>query len=378
MYKPNPIETSEITLCNELLELTDLNTKNVHNYGTAERINEGWKYGGKSSEKIESPLLLTYEDNLFLSGNRATHYTTLIEGDFIFLISEDNKAYFDWFSNSVDGTPVVIPEVLEIPEQVGNGLPVVGFYSSGHDDYEQIRKVILPKSISSFDKNPLDCCPNLEEIAVSSDHPSLVVENGLLIDREKGSVLCCPVGKAADVIHVSDWIHSIGDYAFSCCGQMLSIDLPNSITEIGEGAFYQCARLEQIVIPSGVREISGFTFNGCYALKKIVLPEGILRIGSFAFGFCAGLSEIELPDSVESFDFFAFAECENLTKINLPLYLKEIDPPPFYHCSRLKEVIIPSGQEKYRLEGSLLIDRERLEVVCCLAGFHLKEIAVPV
>ena len=63
MYKPNPINTSEIVLPEELVELTDLLAKNVHDVWAVGRISEGWKYGEKKdSEKMETPLLIPYED----------------------------------------------------------------------------------------------------------------------------------------------------------------------------------------------------------------------------------------------------------------------------------------------------------------------------
>jgi len=63
MYKPEPIDTSAVILPDELLELTDLIAKNVHDVWAAGRIEEGWKYGPvKNSETLETPCLIPYED----------------------------------------------------------------------------------------------------------------------------------------------------------------------------------------------------------------------------------------------------------------------------------------------------------------------------
>lgn len=63
MYDPKPIDLSDVVLPEDLLELTELIAKNVHDVWAASRIKEGWKYGPvKDSEKKETPLLVPYED----------------------------------------------------------------------------------------------------------------------------------------------------------------------------------------------------------------------------------------------------------------------------------------------------------------------------
>ncbi len=63
MYEPKPIDTSAVILPDELLVLTELIAKNVHDVWAAGRIKEGWKYGPtKNSEKLETPCLVPYED----------------------------------------------------------------------------------------------------------------------------------------------------------------------------------------------------------------------------------------------------------------------------------------------------------------------------
>ena len=61
MYKPNPIDTSDIILPEELIALTDKIAENVHDVWAAGRISEGWVYGDKKdAEKKITPLLVPY------------------------------------------------------------------------------------------------------------------------------------------------------------------------------------------------------------------------------------------------------------------------------------------------------------------------------
>ena len=63
MYKPEPIDTSDIQLNEELLALTEKLAKNTHEVWAAGRIAEGWSYGEKRDDtKKETPCLIPYEE----------------------------------------------------------------------------------------------------------------------------------------------------------------------------------------------------------------------------------------------------------------------------------------------------------------------------
>ena len=62
MYKPNPIDTSAVSLPDELLELTEKIAENVHENWSAGRIADGWIYGEeRDNEKKTTPCLVPYD-----------------------------------------------------------------------------------------------------------------------------------------------------------------------------------------------------------------------------------------------------------------------------------------------------------------------------
>lgn len=62
-YIPQPIDTSDIELSEELLELTEEMAKNVHDVWSVGRIAQGWTWGPKrDDEKKENPCLVPYEE----------------------------------------------------------------------------------------------------------------------------------------------------------------------------------------------------------------------------------------------------------------------------------------------------------------------------
>lgn len=139
---------------------------------------------------------------------------------------------------------------------------------------------------------------------------------------------------------------SIGDYAFDGCSSLSSITIPNSVNNIGEFAFYDCNSLTSVKISNSVKSIRDYTFAGCGNLNSVSLPNSITRIGHCAFSHCNSLVNITMSNSVTSIGQQAFDYCTALTSIAIPSSLSSIETGAFYGCLNLKSVII-SDLEKW-------------------------------
>lgn len=63
MYLPQPIDTKEIILGENILELSEKLAKNTHEVWTAQRIKDGWKYGEKRDDQLKThPGIRPYEE----------------------------------------------------------------------------------------------------------------------------------------------------------------------------------------------------------------------------------------------------------------------------------------------------------------------------
>ena len=61
MYKPEPVDTKNIKLSEDLLALTEQIAENVHDVWAVGRIKEGWTYGETRDEKNKkTPCLVPY------------------------------------------------------------------------------------------------------------------------------------------------------------------------------------------------------------------------------------------------------------------------------------------------------------------------------
>jgi hypothetical protein len=61
-YRPQPLDTSEVQLPQELMNLTERLAENTHDIWASQRIAEGWKFGPKRNDNTkEHPDLVPYD-----------------------------------------------------------------------------------------------------------------------------------------------------------------------------------------------------------------------------------------------------------------------------------------------------------------------------
>lgn len=62
MYVPNPMDTNDIQLSEELNVLVELMAKNVHDVWAKSRMDQGWTYGPARNDELKHhPCLVPYE-----------------------------------------------------------------------------------------------------------------------------------------------------------------------------------------------------------------------------------------------------------------------------------------------------------------------------
>lgn len=62
-YTPKPIDTSDVQLSEDILELTEKLAKNTHEVWAEGRISQGWSYGPERDDaEHKHPCLVEYEE----------------------------------------------------------------------------------------------------------------------------------------------------------------------------------------------------------------------------------------------------------------------------------------------------------------------------
>ena len=147
---------------------------------------------------------------------------------------------------------------------------------------------------------------------------------------------------------IPDSITSISASAFRDCSNLENVNLPKNLISIGNRAFFNCVSIRNIYIPKTLVEVDTYGWNwwypfeGCSNLEKVEFEEGITQIPTGIFGD-TGLKEAEIPDTVTSIGERSFADCANLEKVILSKNLKSIGNRAFVRCTKIEKINLPKS-----------------------------------
>ena len=212
-------------------------------------------------------------------------------------------------------------------------------------------------------------------------------------------------------------VTGIGGYAFSFCGEMTSVTLPDAVKEIGWSAFL-ASGLTSVKIPEGVMSIGNQAFYGCGKLTSVTIPASVESVGWGVFGWCPQLKQINLadgnqrftvvdgvlytkdlselimcpntltsvkiPSKVSKIGMMSFEGCEGVVSLKIPEGVTDIGSSAFRGCRKLASVTIPASVEsigegafggcrisvdpnnqKFTLVDGVLYTKDRTELVMC-------------
>ncbi len=140
------------------------------------------------------------------------------------------------------------------------------------------------------------------------------------------------------------------------------------VTSIGYDAFIDCSTLISIKIPNSVTNIEDGAFEYCSSLTSIEIPDSVTSIGGAAFKDCSNLENIEIPSSVTSIGYRTFLRCSSLTSIKIPKSITFIGYDAFADCSSLLEIDVDSKNTNYASDAGVLFDKELTVLITCPGG----------
>lgn len=156
-------------------------------------------------------------------------------------------------------------------------------------------------------------------------------------------------------------ITEVGEDIFADCKTLRGVKLPEGVSRINKEAFWGCSILEKINFPAKLTSVDDNAFVLCVSLELDNLPNSILHVGQSAFCYVplkalkldrkveigAGafsdtpITEIEMATPCDSILGGTFRDCPNLTKITIGEGLKYIGDNAFAY-SPVKEAKLPS------------------------------------
>lgn len=163
---------------------------------------------------------------------------------------------------------------------IPNGLTDIGIRA--FERCPSLKNIIIPSSVTSIGNFAFNGCYSLKSIEVAEDNSNYTSEDGVLFNKNKSNLICCPGGKAGEYT-IPDFVTSMSSGAFSNCRSITKVVIPNTITSIPYGAFTQCYALTDVVIPNSVTSIEDSAFKQCSSLANITIPSSVTNIGTDAF-----------------------------------------------------------------------------------------------
>ncbi len=204
-------------------------------------------------------------------------------------------------------------------------------------DCRELISVRLPESLTSFGNGVFTDCKSLKSVTISEENTAYSVKGNSLIENADGRlVLVWDLGTSYTV---PDGVRIIGAQVFSGRADLVSVNIPEGVTEIEKEAFRNCG-ISAIKLPKSLKKIGDSAFAECGDLESLILRDGLTDIGDNAFSWC-GIKSLTVPGSVVNIGSGAFAGCESLSELTLIYGIRTISDSMFANCRSLRTVIIP-------------------------------------
>lgn len=311
------------------------------------------------------------------------------------------SAYFKALNGvlySEDGKIVCVPAGVEMENNTLKLQEGATIAAGAFDGCVNLKKIILPESMTTVDAKLFQGLTTLEEVVLSSQTESIgdsAFENsGVKKITFTGATEETPaqgetalktsvfpatlkfIGKYAfrdtklekvilpstlnGVVYTENSSGSItfttrtvGNAAFA--GSTLqSVVIEGAETFFGgsataaDGVFYNCVNLTDVSFTSETVSVLGTNaslgqnmFNGCTALESVVLPDTEL-LASYMFMDCTNLRSVNIPASVTDLPM-GFQRNTGITEITIPANIEKIGTNAFSGCENLAKVTFNNG-----------------------------------
>ncbi|MGN1457450.1 MAG: leucine-rich repeat protein, partial [Acutalibacteraceae bacterium] len=227
----------------------------------------------------------------------------------------------------------------------------------------------------------------LTAINVSKDNPCYSSQDGVLLNKDKTTLILCPAAKTG-AYTVPSTVKSIGERAFVNVG-ITDLTISENVESIDENAFiyqhmynaeqynsgianitvspknknfssqdgvlfnkdktilikYPQQKSGDYSIPDGVTEIGDNSFFKCALLTSVTMPDSVKTMGSNVFGYCTELKNIKLSKTLETIGEGAFKNCTSLTGVTIPDSVTSISYAAFEGCTGLKNIQLSKALE---------------------------------
>lgn len=236
-----------------------------------------------------------------------------------------------WEESGFWNEPIVTPPTLVMPEtleKIHGGMIIQG--------YEDI-VLTIPANVKYIEPGALFSGTNsFRRFEVHENNQFFKAVDGVVFSKSGDALFQYPNGRTSTEYVVPTGVKTIVASAFFSNQFVESIQLPNTIEgEIGNYAFSDCYGLTSINLPEGITSLGAMSMARIWHLENITLPKTLKRISNLAFWDCPSIEEITIPGSCEYIGCQAFgvdleSHVCNIFNLQNRSALKKITVKSFY------------------------------------------------
>ena len=135
------------------------------------------------------------------------------------------------------------------------------------------------------------------------------------------------------------WPTSTSKGTFEDCEKLITVKLPDTVTEIEARAFKNCSALQSVNMPKAISVIQSEVFEGCASLEKLDFTgTSLVSLGGDLFVGCNSLKEVLFGERDKLYiSGSIFKDCPELEVVDFSkTNISTIANYAFYNCPKLK------------------------------------------
>lgn len=255
--------------------------------------------------------------------------TWMIDGFLMEFDTDDIYAKVLWHESYADLETANMPSTF--PKGDYGAFYVVSEIESGvFAGCAKLQSVKLPDYLQTIGLNDtFKGCTSLTSITIDSDNTKFSTQNGVLYNKNKDTILCCPPGKTGDLT-IPNTVTTMANSTFEDGSKITTLTIPSALVNIdcfGWTPFKYCTNLTAFIVDpanpnfsseDGVLFDKGKTQLYAYPASKAgayTIPSTVTGMLAYSFFNSTGLTSVDIPSGVTELPPFAFAGCTGLQSI---------------------------------------------------------------
>ena len=198
----------------------------------------------------------------------------------------------------------------------------------------------------------------LETITIDPENSYYTVENNVLYDKDKITLIFYPPMKNTISFEIPETVTKIATNAFRDTLVLESVKIPNTVNSIGNYAFMGSS-IRNIELPRNITELIG-TFSECMFLETVSIGSNINTIDLDAFDSCVSLQEFNVDANNNTYSstngslynksgnsLIKYALGKDATSFTVPSSITRIEKNAFVGASNLTSITFENKDKWY-------------------------------